>query len=78
MARGAFIVLEGLDRAGKSTQVSMIVQALKERNVPVESRVFPGEIVMCYYCDKNLSSTCRLVTTQIMLVYRSDSSSCNE
>ncbi|XP_008212487.1 thymidylate kinase [Nasonia vitripennis] len=58
MARGAFIVLEGLDRAGKSTQVSMIVEALKERNVPVERRVFPdrstaiGGIINDYLAKK--------------------------
>ncbi|XP_058803430.1 thymidylate kinase [Phymastichus coffea] len=41
MVRGAFIVMEGLDRAGKSTQVSMLLEALKKRNISTEKRVFP-------------------------------------
>ncbi|OAD62470.1 Thymidylate kinase [Eufriesea mexicana] len=39
--RGALIVLEGCDRAGKSTQVKMIISALNTNNIPVESRCFP-------------------------------------
>lgn len=31
MARGAFIVLEGLDRSGKSTQLRRISEALRQR-----------------------------------------------
>lgn len=70
MTRGAFIVLEGLDRAGKSTQVSMIVEALKERNVPVERRVFPGELwtVVCHCRDKNLRlSALRIITSNVVM-----------
>ena len=40
MARGAFIVLEGLDRAGKSTQAALLLQALKE---PTQKIVFPSK-----------------------------------
>lgn len=42
MARGAFIVLEGLDRAGKSTQVNLLLNALMERKITAEKRNFPG------------------------------------
>ncbi|XP_050577793.1 thymidylate kinase [Bombus affinis] len=52
--RGALIVLEGCDRAGKSTQAKLLVNALKQRDIPVEQRAFPdrttatGEIINNY------------------------------
>ncbi|XP_043577963.1 thymidylate kinase [Bombus pyrosoma] len=57
-ARGALIVLEGCDRAGKSTQAKLLVNALKRRNIPVEQRAFPdrttvtGEIISNYLNKK--------------------------
>lgn len=39
--RGAFIVFEGLDRAGKSTQCLNAVKFLQDAGVPVERMVFP-------------------------------------
>ncbi|XP_031844304.1 thymidylate kinase [Nomia melanderi] len=39
--RGALIVFEGCDRAGKSTQVKMLIEALTKRNVPAECQAFP-------------------------------------
>lgn len=46
--RGAFIVLEGLDRSGKSTQVEKLVAALQERGVDAVTARFPGEqVVLC-------------------------------
>ncbi|KAF9900541.1 hypothetical protein EC991_007193 [Linnemannia zychae] len=41
MARGRFILLEGCDRAGKSTQCSMLVAALKKKGHQVELCKFP-------------------------------------
>ncbi|XP_029032969.1 thymidylate kinase [Osmia bicornis bicornis] len=41
VARGALIVFEGCDRAGKSTQVKMLIEALKKRSIPTEARAFP-------------------------------------
>ena len=38
--RGAFILLEGVDRAGKTTQARMLVQHLQVR--PPPSRLPPG------------------------------------
>lgn len=58
MARGALIVLEGCDRAGKSTQAKLLVNALKQRNIPVQQRAFPdrttatGEIINNYLTKK--------------------------
>lgn len=31
--RGAFVLFEGMDRSGKTTQAKKLVEALKERNV---------------------------------------------
>jgi len=42
-SRGALIVLEGCDRAGKSTQCRKLVQILNERNIQAEYVGFPGK-----------------------------------
>ena len=42
--RGALLVLEGCDRAGKSTQVKMLLQALNDRLIPAEAISFPGNL----------------------------------
>lgn len=39
--RGALIVLEGVDRSGKSTQAKKLVESLQIRNIPAELMVFP-------------------------------------
>ncbi|MEQ2202619.1 hypothetical protein XENOCAPTIV_009269 [Xenoophorus captivus] len=41
--RGALVVLEGVDRAGKTTQCKKLVQALLESGRPAEMMRFPGE-----------------------------------
>lgn len=41
MGRGAFIVFEGGDRCGKSTQCAKLVEALKKEGKPVEFIHFP-------------------------------------
>jgi len=42
-SRGALIVFEGCDRAGKSTQCRKLVQILNERNIKAEYMGFPGK-----------------------------------
>lgn len=42
MARGALIVYEGLDRAGKSTQCEKLVEALQKEGKKVRHLRFPG------------------------------------
>lgn len=39
--RGALVVLEGVDRSGKSTQARKLVESLNSRNIPAELMVFP-------------------------------------
>ena len=40
--RGSFIVLEGLDRSGKTTQVKLLEQRFVEEGRPVKMMRFPG------------------------------------
>lgn len=42
--RGALIVLEGLDRSGKTTQAKLLEQRLVEEGRPVKLMRFPGEL----------------------------------
>jgi len=41
MTRGAFIVIEGLDRSGKSTQCARLAARLEAAGKPVKSVKFP-------------------------------------
>lgn len=41
--RGALIVLEGVDKAGKTTQCNKLVQALRQSGRPAEMMRFPGK-----------------------------------
>lgn len=43
VARGAFVVLEGLDRSGKTTQVKLLQSRLIEAGRRVQLMRFPGE-----------------------------------
>lgn len=45
MARGAFVVLEGLDRSGKTTQVKLLQSRLIEAGRRVQLMRFPGELI---------------------------------
>ncbi|BGO97593.1 Deoxythymidylate kinase Thymidylate kinase [Rhodotorula toruloides ATCC 204091] len=56
--RGAFIVFEGLDRSGKSTQVQRLVDALNARGVQTKGARFPdrtlstGKMIDSYLSQK--------------------------
>lgn len=43
-SRGLFIVLEGLDRSGKSTQCELLIQRLQAQGRAVKGWKFPGEL----------------------------------
>lgn len=47
VARGALVVLEGLDRSGKTTQVKLLEQRFVELGRKVKVMRFPG---MCCVC----------------------------
>ncbi|GAA5862170.1 hypothetical protein JCM3774_004807 [Rhodotorula dairenensis] len=57
--RGAFVVLEGLDRSGKSTQVDKLVSALQARRVDAVAARFPdrtlatGKMIDSYLSSKS-------------------------
>lgn len=44
MVRGALVVIEGLDRAGKSTQCELLCDNLKKEGHKVKRMRFPSEI----------------------------------
>jgi dTMP kinase len=41
--RGLFIIVEGCDRSGKSTQCDILVDSLKKNGVNAELVKFPGK-----------------------------------
>jgi len=43
MNRGAFIVIEGLDRSGKSTQAVRLLERLEAASKVVQLLKFPGD-----------------------------------
>ena len=49
MKRGAFIVLEGLDRSGKTTQTAKLVQRLQNAGHTTKLLKFPGIHPLCMY-----------------------------
>eukprot|EP00833_Pecoramyces_ruminatium_P006487 jgi/Orpsp1_1/1180519/evm.model.c7180000073760.2 len=70
--RGAFILFEGCDRSGKTTQTQLLLQALKDKGQKVEFANFPdrtsdiGKVIDQYLKsttnDKNLKSMHLLFT----------------
>ena len=45
--RGAFIVIEGLDRSGKSTQAAALLERLDKNGVRAVLQKFPGRYIRC-------------------------------
>lgn len=60
--RGAFIVLEGLDRSGKTTQVKLLEQRFVEEGRSVKTMRFPSTSSYSYLHTR-LPSSCRTATT---------------
>lgn len=44
--RGAFIVIEGLDRSGKSTQAATLLRRLQDAQVSAKLIKFPGLLLL--------------------------------
>jgi thymidylate kinase len=49
MARGAFIVIEGLDRSGKTTQTDLLSSHLSKIGLTIDRRKFPGEPKIIFF-----------------------------
>lgn len=70
IVRGAFIVLEGADRAGKSTQVNLLLNALQNLKITVEKRCFPdrstaiGSVISNY-----LKSNLELIPEVVFMLF---------
>jgi hypothetical protein len=56
IARGAFIVIEGLDRAGKSTQVKKLCDKLYETGHNIKTVRFPGNFILLLMLSPPTSS----------------------
>ena len=50
MTRGAFIVIEGLDRSGKTTQTELLAARLSTSGVSVARRKFPVGMIGAHKC----------------------------
>ena len=48
LKRGALIVLEGCDRAGKTTQCKKLVAALNDAGLAAKEMHFPGKRLNCF------------------------------
>jgi dTMP kinase len=46
--RGALIVVEGLDRAGKTSQCQLLMEALRQQGHQVKYVKFPGNMLPDY------------------------------
>ncbi|XP_018335265.1 thymidylate kinase [Agrilus planipennis] len=59
MSRGAFIILEGIDRTGKSTQSAKLIESLRKLNINAERMAFPnrtsntGQLISKYLSNKD-------------------------
>ncbi|XP_045448445.1 thymidylate kinase [Melitaea cinxia] len=59
LKRGALIVIEGVDRTGKTTQCNKIVESLKNKNINAEYKNFPnrtteiGNVINSYLKSMN-------------------------
>ena len=57
--RGAFVLFEGIDRCGKSSQTKMLVESLKAKGVDAELWCYPdrtteiGKMINAYLCNKS-------------------------
>ncbi|KAK4874429.1 hypothetical protein RN001_013789 [Aquatica leii] len=71
MTRGAFIVVEGVDRCGKTSQTMKLVESLQQKNIKAERMAFPdrttwtGQVISNYLADKN----CKLNDQAIHLLF---------
>ncbi|TFY80580.1 hypothetical protein EWM64_g3427 [Hericium alpestre] len=63
--RGAFIVIEGLDRSGKSTQAAKLCERLEHEDIPVKLQKFPGTCLSLSYAKSTYFASVPDRTTTI-------------
>jgi hypothetical protein len=51
MKRGLFIVFEGIDRCGKTTQVQRLLNHLNQKSVATELMKFPSIVAFIFFYD---------------------------
>jgi dTMP kinase len=83
MKRGAFILFEGVDRCGKTTQTNRLLQNLKDRNAKVSLRRFPSskpctETTIGKIINSYLSNESNLEDRSIHLLFSADRWECKE
>ncbi|RSH87192.1 Thymidylate kinase [Saitozyma podzolica] len=79
MARGAFIVLEGLDRSGKSTQVAKLVDRLNQTGHKARLQKFPDRTTAIgKMIDAYLQSQAELDDRAIHLLFSANRWECAE
>ena len=74
LKRGAFLVFEGVDRCGKTTQTKLLVEKLKQDGRKVELMRFPGEFSFLLhvsfvfpFLNANVKTTDRTTTVGKMI-----------
>lgn len=66
--RGSFIVLEGLDRSGKSSQCEKLVETLEKEGIKTVALRFPGEYNRIQKsCRYDCSEYCIVITFILLL-----------
>lgn len=71
MSRGVLVVVEGVDRCGKTSQTLKLVESLNKKNIPAERMAFPdrttwtGNVISKYLSDKD----CKLSDEAIHLLF---------
>jgi thymidylate kinase len=57
LRRGIFIVFEGIDRCGKTTQAHKLAQFMQQNNLPCEHIRFPGTTFTTLNASHTISPT---------------------
>lgn len=70
--RGRFIVIEGLDGAGTTTQTALIAEALRTRGIPVETTREPSDGPVGALCRDAIEGRISLAPEALALAFAAD------